>query len=51
MTKLAKIMNDYFATEGYEVDEIIVDAEMALDSEELSRELIKFIYHLDEVIK
>lgn len=51
MTKLAKIMNDYFKSSGYSVQELIVDAEMHLDSEELAEALIQFIYYLDEKLQ
>lgn len=51
MTKLAKIMNDYFKSSGYSVQELIVDAEMHLDSEELAETLIQFIYYLDEKLQ
>lgn len=51
MTKLAEIMNKHYATEGFSVEELIADAVNALDDDELVREFIELIYHLDEVIK
>ena len=51
MTKLADILNDYYATEGFSVEELVTDAESVLSKEELGEEYAKVLRHLDKIIQ